>query len=287
MFLEKDIYTFLLNNKNYKSWDSGLNGRSAVSLFLFCYYKLNNDINAYNKGIELLEYEINNLNKVKTADLYNGLCGIAWTINYLSTKQIIEIDNDVFLPELLESQLKDLFFTNDKLISEEHFKLNVDILFYFIERFLTTNSESLKSEYHIFISQSLILFTHFFYQLDSNLSHFKLKNLVLFVKTLNLLVDNFTSPLLDSLLLQSIQLGVKNEDIKMQNINLSHFLKASLYVNNEKICNKLNKLILKNKSKKDNYNISKKNIGIWEHGCSYLGLKLIVDEQCSLQYFLD
>lgn len=287
MLLEKDIYTFLLNNTNHESWDSGLNGRSAVSLFLFCYYKLNNDIDAYNRGIELLEYEINNLNKIKTADLHNGLCGIAWTINYLSNRQIIEIDSDDFLPTLLESRLKDLFFTHEKLISEEDFEININILFYFIERFLTTNSESLKNEYEIFISQSLILFTHFFYQLDNNLSQIHIRNLVQFVKTLNLLIENFTSPLLDLLLLQSIECGIKNENIQIQNINLSHFLKASLYINNKKNYKKIIKLISKNKPQKNNYSISKKNIGIWEHGCSYLGLKLILHEQNSLKYFLE
>jgi len=290
MLSEKDIYIFLLNNKNYESWDSGLNGRSAVSLFLFCYYKLNNDVNAYNRAIELLEYEINNLNKIKNAGLFNGLCGIAWTVNYLSNENIIEINNDDFLPDLLESRLKDLFFTYEKLMSEEHFEINIDILFYFIERFLTTNSEQLKNEYEIFISQSLILFTHFFYQLDKTLSQIQLKNLVLLVKTLNLLIDNFKSPLLNSLLLQSIECGIKRENIKLDNINFSHFLKASLYINNEKIYKKVIKLISKNKFETSNSNISKNNIGIWENGYSYLGLELIAKEKTVkyefLEYFL-
>lgn len=290
MLSKKDVYAHLLNIKTHTSWDSGLNGRSAVCLFLFCYYKLNNDINAYNKGIELLEYEINNLHTIKKADLFDGLCGIAWTVNYLSKEKIIEIDNDDFLPKLLESRLKDLFFTYEKLMSEEHFKINIDILFYFIERFLTTNSEQLKNEYEIFISQSLILFTHFFYQLDKNLSQIQLKDLVNLVRTLNLLIDNFKSPLLNSLLLQSIEGGIKRKSIKLDNINFSHFLKASLYINNEKTYKKVIKLISKNKFETSNFNISKNNIGIWENGYSYLGLQLIAKEKTVkyefLEYFL-
>jgi hypothetical protein len=58
-----------------------INGRSAVALFFFYHYKLTNKIDSYNRGIELIEYELNNLKNISSVSLFNGIWwGIAWSI---------------------------------------------------------------------------------------------------------------------------------------------------------------------------------------------------------------
>ncbi|MEY8758518.1 hypothetical protein [Chryseobacterium tongliaoense] len=282
----EEIYTHLSDLQNLENWDSGLNGRSAAALFFFHYNKSKKDLVAYNKGVELLEYELNNLELVFNPGLFNGICGIAWVVNHLSAEKMAEIDHDIFLPELLEQQLKDLFFSTEILISVEQFIINTDILFYFIERFTTTESDVLKKEYSIFINHSLILFTHYFYQLDSNKLYENLssKSLMSFIKTLNLLIEIFPSPLLNFLLSKSIHWILLSVNLEHNPVNLNHLLKSLLYLNDNKLYKKVRILVPK-KTKlntKDINDLKKinlsKNIGIWNIGYARAGLQLIIEK---------
>ncbi|MDV7696961.1 hypothetical protein N6B72_08515 [Chryseobacterium soli] len=296
MLSAEDIYSQLSHVKNYENWDTGLNGKSAVSLFLFHYSKLKKSTEAHNKGIDLLEHELNNLESISNVSLFNGLCGIAWSVNYLASENMIDIDHDDFLPDLLESELKSIFFSNNALISDHQFKNNSDIFFYFIERYSTTQSDILKNEYEIFINRSLILFTHFFHQLDSHKLYEKLdiKNLIGFIRNLNLLAQSFQSPLLHFLFSKSNNWVLSA--LEVNNINLSALFQSANYITDTTHSKKLTKLLTKNNKKKvnemtlDKINISE-NIGIWNEGTSNLGLKHIVFEdqikKKSLKYLLE
>ncbi|WP_343611707.1 lanthionine synthetase LanC family protein [Chryseobacterium oranimense] len=285
------IYSHLINLSNFENWDAGLNGRSAVSLFFFHYYKLNNNVSAYNKGIELIEYELNNLENITNISLFNGLSGIAWVTNHLSDQKLLDLDHDTFLPSLLENQFQDFFFSKGSIISEEHFELNCGILFYFIERFSTTKSNALKKNYEIFINQGLILFTHFFYQINDNdySKNISLMSLELFLKILNVLKEIFPSPFLDFLITKTIEWVLKNNDLSSHKSVTKHIFKAAIYLNDNKLLKKVN--ILK---KSKNTSISadlEYNIGIWNSGYSRQGIKLIIEKadftKNSLQYLLE
>jgi hypothetical protein len=287
------IYSQLSNVKNHENWDTGLNGRSAVALFFFHYSKFKKNIEVHNKGIDLLEYELNNLESVSNVSLFNGLAGIAWTVNYLSSENIVEIDHDEFLPSLLEDELRIIFFSGDILISNDQFKNCSDIFLYFIERFFTTKSELLKEQYDVFINQALILFTHFFHQLEIHKLYEKLdpRTLISFIKNINILKYYFLSPLTNFLLFRSIEWV---SSIQMpSNIHLPLLLKSAEQLNDTKLYKKLVKVQSINKEQKvelDKINILE-NIGIWDSGYSRLGLKSIVFEgevqKNSLKYLFD
>ncbi|WP_294331260.1 MULTISPECIES: hypothetical protein [Chryseobacterium] len=286
MYSIQEIYLVLSKlPHDFGQLDSGLNGRSAVSLFLFEYSDVYTDIIAYNKGIELLEYELNSIEEVKNVSLYNGLTGIAWTINYLSSKNLIEINHDDFLPALLEDQLKNYFFTHNQLISLEHFTFNENIFFYFINRLITTNNDSLRKKYIVFINQGLILFIHYFYQINDLKIKFEMKVLTNFIKTLNLLSDQLKSPLLHLLLTNVLELAVNIENIKHIKEH-SHFIKASVFLNNQKFQNKLKKYKFQNKTYRNNFD-NTFQMGIWQEGLSYQGLKKIMYKKKLQDKFLE
>ncbi|WP_295200378.1 hypothetical protein [uncultured Chryseobacterium sp.] len=286
MYSIQEIYLDLLKlPHDFEQLDSGLNGRSAVSLFLFEYSNVYIDITAYNKGIELLEYELNSIEKVKNVSLFNGLTGIAWTINYLSSKNFIEINHDDFLPTLLEDQLKNYFFTHNQLISLEHFTFNENIFFYFISRLIKTNDDLLKKKYRTFINQSLILFINYFYQINDLRIKFDVKVLTNFIKTLNLLSDHLNSPLLHLLLTAVLELAVNIENIEHIKDH-SHFIKASIFLNNQKFQNKLKKYIFQDQTYKNNFHKTSQ-MGIWQGGLSYIGLKKIMYEKKLQDKFLE
>lgn len=282
----QNIYLDLLKISNNDSLlDSGLNGRSAVSLFLFEYSDIYNDINAYNKGIELLEYELNSIEEIKSISLFNGLTGIAWTINYLSKKNMIEINHDDFLPGLLEDQLKTYFFTYDQLVSQEHFTFSENIFFYFVNRLVTTNNASLKKEYIVFINQGLILFIHYVHRINDLKIKFETKFLTNLVKTLTFLCDHLNSPLLHILLTNVLEISLNIENIECIKDH-SHFIKASIFINNKKFQSKFKKYKFQNKIYKDNFD-NTLQIGIWQKGLSYQGLKKIMYKKRLQNIFLE
>ncbi|REC51682.1 MULTISPECIES: lanthionine synthetase LanC family protein [Chryseobacterium] len=286
-----ELHSILLQQKNCEDWDSGLNGRSAVALFFFYHYKLTNKIDSYNRGIELIEYELNNLKNISSVSLFNGISGIAWSINHLCDENLLDFVHDEILPNLFEKSLKKIFFSKDLILSNQHFETNCDILFYFVERFSSTKSKKFKEKYKIFINQSLIFFTHSFYQLKENnyYENISVKILESFIKILNLLKNLFSSPLIDFLLSESIKWIIKNPLIQSNSSIYRHVNISLTYIKDEKFIKKVN--IFLNKKSTENISLcNSKEIGIWNSGYSKVGLKLITEqEDCikdTLQYLL-
>ncbi|KAA0126887.1 hypothetical protein FY557_15765, partial [Chryseobacterium sp. SN22] len=281
MYSLEKIHARLISQDNYRFWDSGLNGRSAVALFFFYYYRFAKDVNSYNQGIELIEYELNDLENISNVSLFNGLSGIAWTINHLCIENLLDINHDEFLPDLLEDQLKSIFFSKDYITSQEHFEINCNILFYFIERFISTRSEQLKGNYEIFINQSLIFYTHIFYQLKKNKYYekFSVNILESFIKLLNLLTNIFPSPLIDFLLSESIKWIIKKPLIHSYPLIQKHISISLNYLTDIKLIKQANIFFEKIKIEDIPDKSDDKEIGIWNSGYSKLGLNLIVKQE--------
>lgn len=266
-------YSFLIDyiSKNPNdTYDTGLNGRSAICLFMFEFYRLTSNTEAYNTGIELLEDELNEINQVKSTSLYNGLCGIGLTIQYLSKENFIEIDADNFLPQLMEEALKKVITININFTSYHQLELSNDILFYFAYRFLNTKKKKLKNDYENIINQILIIYNHQFYQIESYKYHLdsSLQSLFPFIKCLLYLMEiNFISPLILSLLDKALK-WVKQDTIQniteFQSISLK---KAFRHLNKSKSHNFASSLLHDKKIIPNNLNDGPiTNMGVWNSG---------------------
>lgn len=251
--------------------DPGLNGRSAISLFMFEFYRLTSDVEAYNKGIELIENELNEIHKIKNASLYNGLCGIGWSVQYLSKENLINLDADTFLPQLMEKQLKKIITTKINFTDYVQLDLNNDILFYFAYRFLNTKKKRLKNDYQNILNQILIIYNHQFYQIESYKYYLNLPFQILFpfIKSLLYLIEiDFISPLIPSLLEKIMNFTKEKINKDISEFQLINLKKAFKYLNKPKsvifISSLINNKKLINNETRDYSTII--NVGVWNNG---------------------
>lgn len=264
------LVDYISKNPN-EPYGPGLNGRSAISLFMFEFYRLTSNIEAYNIGIELLESEFNKIGQVNNTSLYNGLCGIGLTTQYLSKENLVEIDADNFLPQSIEKVLKKVITININFISYTQLELCNDILFYFSYRFLNTKKKKLKNDYQNNINQILIIYNHQFYQIENYKYYLDLplQTLLHLIKSLLYLIEiNFISPLIPSLLEKTLRWTKENTTQHITDFQLFILKKAFKYLNKSGSARIIN-VILKNKKIVNNENSNSNtsiNIGIWNNG---------------------
>src|SRR5690606_19836136 len=136
----RNIYNSL-NNKVDENNDIGiLIGTSGIALFYFKYSEYINSSESFDKGIELIEKNIDLINHGYSIPTYcTGLAGYGWLMNFLKEQQYIEVDNS------------DLFDKTDELLYE---KMIADI----------------KDNNYDFLHGSIGYAFHFLHQFENSIS---------------------------------------------------------------------------------------------------------------------
>ncbi|HFK5583542.1 hypothetical protein HZP84_15595 [Elizabethkingia anophelis] len=296
MITSNEYYHFLssLISKNNKyNWSTGLNGKSAVALFLFQYYQTYSDINAYNIGIDVLQNELDEFHKIKDLSFHKGISGVGWFINYLSSEKIIEVNADNFLPGFIEKQLKKVFFSNLILQTPNQLQICSDVLFYFSCRLFSTKRKRLKTIYHDTVNQILILQINFLYQIEASHLFAQLSFEPIFsnIKSLVYLYEEeYKSPLTELLLARYILLGKSFITSDLSSFELTILSKACNIMHKRDLERTI-KNLLKMQNHSSDSDINNENIGLWDNGIAKKGLCMINKEHSinnlSLKYLLE
>lgn len=157
----RNIYNSL-NNKVNENNDIGiLTGTSGIALFYFKYSEYINSSESFDKGIELIEKNIDLINHGYSMPTYcTGLAGYGWLMNFLKEQQYIDVDNS------------DLFDKTDELLYEKMIAdikdNNYDFLhgsigyaLHFLQQFENSISIDKKNKYKEYILEFLYYLKHY------------------------------------------------------------------------------------------------------------------------------
>lgn len=143
---------------SYKSIDDIglLSGKMGLALFKIYFSKKFKDAKAEKIGIQMIKESISKINNGYYYPTYcSGICGVAWTLDFLKKEELFEIDCDSLLINYDGFLLK-------KMYAELNVK-NLDFLhgaigymYYFFNRYVNTNSNSLKEKYRLILQNCLI-----------------------------------------------------------------------------------------------------------------------------------
>jgi hypothetical protein len=197
------------------SLSMGLNGRCAVAIFMFEYYRISSDIEAYNYGTELIETELNEINLIYNVSLFDGLCGIAWTVQYLSKEKMIDLNVDSYLSQYIEKHLEK--FRDSHIIFSHPLQLEYfsDFLFYFSERMSHTGKKLQKENYLHTLNQTLIILYNHFIQIEkyNSQQNISFESLFPVIRSCVYVSEtNFKSPIIP-ILLQKVLVWIKDRKI--------------------------------------------------------------------------
>ncbi|MGC5744583.1 lanthionine synthetase LanC family protein [Chryseobacterium sp. NFX27] len=213
-------------NNEPASLSTGLNGRCAIAIFMFEYYRVSSDIEAYNYGTELVETELNEINLIHNVSLFDGLCGIAWTVQYLSKEKMIDLNADSYLSQYIEKHLekfRDSHINFNHPLQLEYFS---DLLFYFSERMFYTRKKLQKENYLHILNQTLIILYNQFIQIEkySSQQNISLESLFPVIRSCVYVSEtNFKSPLINTLL-QKALLWIKDRKIHQIQTTYEQFI---------------------------------------------------------------
>lgn len=150
--------------------DTGvLVGLSGMSLFQFHLYEYFNDSDSLDLGHKILERGINQINKQNFYPTYcSGLAGFGWVIDYLSTKGIVNIDNDGLLSNL-DSYLFSQMLSDLKIKNYDFLHGATGYALYFLNRYYSTSSLKLKSKYEEYLNEYFVQLVDFSIQIEHNM----------------------------------------------------------------------------------------------------------------------
>lgn len=157
----KNIYNSL-KNKVDENKDIGiLTGTSGIALFYFKYSEYINSSESFDKGIELIEKNIDLINQGYTMPTYcTGLAGYGWLMNFLKELQYIDVDNgDLFdkTDELLyEKMIADIKDNNYDFLHG-----SIGYAFHFLQQFENSISTDKKNKYKEYILEFLYHLKHY------------------------------------------------------------------------------------------------------------------------------
>lgn len=157
--VEQRIEEILSAIENYISGnplEMGLfSGNCGISLFLFCYARTYNDERIFDKGLELMNVTIDNIDNDQFNSFSSGLPGLAYTISLLNKSKILETDIDSEVDEYLVNLLKAKLRIGE---SYDYLHGILGIALYFIEKEnLSKKDVELLTDVVEFIEQKSII----------------------------------------------------------------------------------------------------------------------------------
>lgn len=265
--MEAEKYYPILKNNEPASLSTGLNGRCAVAIFMFEYYRISSDIEAYNYGTELIETELNEINLIQNVSLFDGLCGIAWTVQYLAKEKMIDLNADSYLPLYIEKHLekfRDSHINFSHPLQLEYFS---DLLFYFSERMSHTGKKLQKEHYLHTLNQTLIILHNQFIQIEkySSQKNISYESLFPVIKVCVYISEtNFKSPIIP-ILLQKALVWIKDRKISQIQTAYGQFIlkKAVQYASSSQ--RSMKKFTSEFKTDKNALKKEENTFGIWNN----------------------
>lgn len=282
-----------LQKNGLSSLNTGLNGRCSVSIFMFEFYRISSETEAYNYGIELIESELNEIDSINNVSMYDGLCGIGWTLQYLSKENLIDFNTDSYLSQYIEKPLMRFRDSNVNFNNPKQLEYFSDLLFYFINRLSHANRKLQKENYIHTLNQTLIILYNQFLHIEKYNYHqnISFENIFSIIRSLVYLSEmNFSSPLISGLL-EKIFLWIKDKksDETIGAFELFILKKAAQGVASSKLIAK--KYFTENKISANNYTTERNNFGIWNNSIINNAIRNITElntkKASGLEYILE
>ncbi|MFN1219664.1 lanthionine synthetase LanC family protein [Chryseobacterium kwangjuense] len=271
----------------------GLNGRCAIVIFMFEYHRISSDTEAYNYGIELLEAELNEINLISNISLYDGLCGIGWTVQYLSKENMIDLNADAYLSQYIEKHLEKF---RDSQINFSHpvqLEYLSDLLFYFAARFSFTRRKLQKKNYSHILNQNFIILHNQFLQIEKyhSLQHLSFENIFPVVRACVYAYEiGFKSPFIPVLLRKALSWlkGLK-ADKKQTAFEKRILKKAAEYASSSRYTT--GKYTIKSKIYENNSETEQHIAGIWNNSITHNLIQNMIalnpEKDLGLEYILE
>src|SRR5690606_21092891 len=137
-----------------------LSGFCGNAIFLFHYAKFLNDNTVAVKAKELIELSIDSLNKgYRNPSFCYGICGFAWTLDYLNQNNFLDINTDEYLLQL-DSYLYNTMIKDFSKKNYDYLHNALGYAFYFLKRYKNTEVESVKLQYKQTLIETIALIDH-------------------------------------------------------------------------------------------------------------------------------
>ncbi|WP_080777632.1 lanthionine synthetase LanC family protein [Chryseobacterium phocaeense] len=272
---------------------TGLNGRCAIVIFMFEYYRISSDTEAYNYGIELLEAELNEIDLITNISLYDGLCGIGWAVQYLSKENMIDLDADTYLPQYIEKHLEKFRDSQINFTHPIQLEYLSDLLFYFATRFSFTRRKLQKKKYSNILNQNFIILHNQFLQIEKyhSLQHLSFENIFPVVRACVYAYEiGFKSALVPVLLRKALSWLKDLKTQKKQTVFEQYILKkATKYASSSK--HTAGNYTIKSKIPENNAETEQHITGIWNtsitHNLIQNMIALNPEKDLGLEYILE
>ncbi|WP_223608652.1 hypothetical protein [Chryseobacterium sp. OSA05B] len=256
-----------LQKKELSSLNTGLNGRCSISIFMFEFYRISCNTEAYNYGIELIETELNGIDLISNISMYDGLCGIGWTLQHLSKEKLIDFNPDSYLSQYIEKPLMRFRDSNVNFRDPIQLEYFSDLLFYFSDRLSYTNKKLQKENYIHTLNQTLIILNNQLLQIEKHNDHqnISFENIFSIIRSLVYLSEmNFSSPLISGLL-KKIILWIEDKKSHKRPTAFELFIleKAIPDLASSQLIAR--KYFTENKISENNYTTEINNLGIWNN----------------------
>lgn len=272
----------------------GLNGRCAIVIFMFEYHRISSDIEAYNYGIELLEAELNEINLISNISLYDGICGIGWTVQYLSKENMIDLNADAYLSQYIEKHLEKF---RDSQINFSHpvqLEYLSDLLFYFATRFSFTRRKLQKKKYSNILNQNFIILHNQFLQIEKyhSLQHLSFENIFPAIKACVYASEiGFRSPLFPFLLRKTLSYLKDLKIQKKQTVFGQHILKKATEYASSSSRHTTGKHTIKSKISENISETEQHIAGIWNNSITHNLIQNMIalnpEKDLGLEYILE
>ncbi|MGH1518887.1 lanthionine synthetase LanC family protein [Chryseobacterium sp. JK1] len=284
----------LLKIQSFSYPSLGLNGRCAAAIFLFELSGKENNTEIYDQAIDFIERELNEIDKIENLSLYNGLCGIAWTIQYLANEDFIDLNVDSYLSQYLEKHFIQFKDNNYNISTVYQFQTYTDLLFYFSSRYISVKKERQKIKYAQLISQILIILNQQSYtdQTFERQNSFPFQNIFFLLRALIYLLDiDFQSPLIKPLLQKIKEKIEKKKDFESGDSYQMYILrKVTIYTSKSQSFTD-RKPVIKDYTQNNHITTKDNSIGIWNNSIVHDAIRKILttkpEKDLGLNYILE
>lgn len=149
----QEIEQALKSNANKEPKTGVLSGLSGISLFYFYLAKYFNEEKFKLQGEKFLELALDKINDGNILTTYcNGLAGFGWVLDFLESKNFIDVESDKILSEF-DALLKSTMEFELKKGNFDFLHGGIGYAYYFLSRYKNTKSDQLKVYYKTIIDE--------------------------------------------------------------------------------------------------------------------------------------